>query len=208
MALQTVTDILHQSYVQPKSEENKKNVLQCVSGNLQRKMEAVCRRYGNREKFLHQMSPIYQTYAAQNPDKAFFGDAPTLTVINATYGKNTAVMWLIPQLNNVSRFCGCKERLTDEVTEELARSIAAEYYYLKTSELMLFLQRFKMGHYGRFYGAVDPLVITTALQDFLADRRTAYAKHQQEEERKQREAWEKEERITYEEYKQLKEQQK
>ena len=208
MALQTVTDILHQSYVQPKSEENKKNVLQCVSDNLQRKMEAVCRRYGNREKFLHQMSPIYQTYAAQNPDKAFFGDAPTLAVINTTYGKNTAVMWLIPQLNNVSRFCGCKERLTDEVTEELARSIAAEYYYLKTSELMLFLQRFKMGHYGRFYGAVDPLVITTALQDFLADRRTAYAKHQQEEERKQREAWEKEERMTYEEYKQLKEQNK
>lgn len=167
-------------------------------------MAEVGSRYGTREQFMQKMSPRYQPYAAQNPERSYFGDAPTLAVVNRTYGDNTAVMWLIPQLNNVSRFCGCKERLTDEVTEELARSIAAEYYYLKTSELMLFLQWFKMGHYGRFYGAVDPLVITTALQDFILDRRTAYTKQAMEEERRKREAWANDDNMTYEEYQKLK----
>lgn len=35
---------------------------------------------------------------------------------------------------------------------------------------MLFLWWFKSGKYGRFYGSVDPLVISSALRDFLQDR--------------------------------------
>lgn len=69
---------------------------------------------------------------------------------------------------------------------------------------MLFFHRFKTGRYGRFYGAVDPLVITTSLRDFIRERNDAYAIHEQEE----RKAREKEERrgkvlMSYEEYKEL-----
>ena len=41
---------------------------------------------------------------------------------------------------------------------------------MKLPELMLFFQQFKAGKYGRFYGSVDPMVITTALQEFLRFR--------------------------------------
>lgn len=35
---------------------------------------------------------------------------------------------------------------------------------------MLFIWWFKSGKYGKFYGSVDPLVISSALRDFLRDR--------------------------------------
>ena len=77
--------------------------------------------------------------------------------------------------------------------------IATEYYYLKVSELMLFFHRFKTGRYGRFYGSVDPLVITTSLRDFVRERGIAYEQHEQEE-RERREKEECKNAITYEEY--------
>ena len=83
--------------------------------------------------------------------------------------------------------------------EECAFVIATEFYYLKTSELMLFFHRFKTGRYGRFYGSVDPLIITTALRDFVAERASAYERHEQEE-RDKREQEEKKNAMTWEEF--------
>lgn len=54
--------------------------------------------------------------------------------------------------------------------EEVARVIISEFYYMKLSEIMLFFAYFKAGRYGNFYGCVDPLVITTALQRFKTER--------------------------------------
>ena len=45
---------------------------------------------------------------------------------------------------------------------------------------MLFFQKFKAGAYGRFYGAVDALVITTALREFCEERGDMIARHEQE----------------------------
>ena len=154
------------------------------------------------------MNPGVQTYAGKFPERAFFGEAPTLTDINLAFGKQTSVLWLVPQLIDLSEYCGCREKLKDHMLEDLAKIISIEYHYFKTSELLLFFYWFKAGRYGHFYGSVDPMVITTALRDFVIDRRTAYAKRQQEEERQKREAWDKEERMTYAEYKRLKAQNK
>ena len=76
---------------------------------------------------------------------------------------------------------------------------------------MLFFQRFKAGHYGHFYGTVDPLVITEALQVFLeyrADRlarierdRQKTEKLKREEERAERER--RGELLTAEEWKEI-----
>ena len=38
---------------------------------------------------------------------------------------------------------------------------------------MLFFSRFKQGKYGRFYGSVDPLIIMSALIDFVRERNDA-----------------------------------
>lgn len=174
----------------------------------QKTVETLCRRWSNREAFMASMQPGVQTYAGKHPDRAFFGEAPTLTTINLAYGRQTSVVWLMPQLIDLSEYCGCREKLKDNMLEDMAKIISIEYHYFKTSELLLFFYWFKTGKYGHFYGSVDPMIITTALRDFVIDRRIAYAVHQQEEERKQREAWDKEERMTYEEYQRLKMQNK
>lgn len=68
---------------------------------------------------------------------------------------------------------------------------------------MLFFNRFKQGKYGRFYGTVDPLVIMTALQEFLRERSDAIVLHERERQRLKRVEMNKG-NVSYEEYKKLK----
>lgn len=111
-------------------------------------------------------------------------------------------MWIIPQLYDLSEYCGCKEKLHGKPLEECAYVIATEFCYLKVSELMLFFHRFKSGIYGRFYGSVDPLVITTSLHEFLIDRNHAYNKREQDDmERKEMDG--RKNAISWNDYKKL-----
>ena len=127
------------------------------------------------------MNPSVQHACADNPDMAYFGTAPSLALLNHAYGSNSSAMWLLPQLFNLSEFCGCREKMDEQQAIELARIITSEYGYLKASELMLFFYYFKAGRYGRFYGSIDPLIITTALsEDFLPERERAIERHEKE----------------------------
>lgn len=156
-------------------------------------------KYGSRESFLTAYNPSYQKVVCGNTNECYFGDYPTLSTLKAGYGDNAPVMWLIPQLYNLSEFCGCKEKLQGTPLEECASVIATEFHYLKVTELMLFFHRFKSGRYGRFYGSVDPLVITTSLRDFLKERIRAYDEREKaEKEKADREAAKN--AITWEEY--------
>ena len=118
-------------------------------------------------------NPSAQLTFARNPTLAVFGSLPELSVLRRVYGDNAPVMWLIPQLKNLSEYCGVKEKMTTEMLMNCAQVIATDYYYLKISELMYFFHRFKGGHYGEFYGAVDPLRITSALSVFVSRERNA-----------------------------------
>lgn len=156
------------------------------------------KKYGERDNFLTTYNPSYQMQICGDTQDCYFGEYPTLAEIKG-YGKNTPLMWLIPQLYNLSEYCGVKDKLEGTPLEETAFVIATEYYYLKISEIMLFFHRFKTGRYGRFYGNVDPLVITTSLREFVNERNTAYIKKEQEEHwRKQEES--RKNAITWEEY--------
>lgn len=148
---------------------------------------------------MKRINPDVQKLICHDANRCYFGAAPTLSEINAAFGSNTASAWLVPQLYNLSEYCGCKEKLTGNVLKECAQVIANEYYFLKVSELMLFFYRFKFGKYGRFYGSVDPMIITTALQSFMKERDKAYeAKEREEREQKEQEA--RKGAITWEEY--------
>lgn len=68
---------------------------------------------------------------------------------------------------------------------------------------MLFFNRFKEGRYGRFYGTVDPLIITTALRDFIREREGAHRKRESEEYQKRVDEHRKH-AITYEQYQEMK----
>ena len=170
-----------------------------LSPNLKRKSDEIVQAFGNRENFLRAFNPDAQKDVCANTDECFFGGSPSLGMLNVTYGDNTAVMWLIPELYNLSEYCGCRDKLEGTPLKECARVIAMEFHYLKVTEVMLFFHRFKSGRYGRFYGSVDPLVITTSLRDFLAEREYAYNARMQQEQRLAAER-DKQNAVSYEEY--------
>lgn len=131
-----------------------------------------------RARLLVEYNPDAQMRICHDTELCHFGDFPTLAEVGRSLGGGTPKAWLVPQLANLSEFCGCKNKITPQQTRELAAIIAQEYFFLKVSEVMLFFYRFKAGEYGRFYGNIDPMVITCALREFLRDRSEAIFRHE------------------------------
>ncbi|WP_455639150.1 DUF6633 family protein [Parabacteroides sp.] len=172
----------------------------------QQEVADMCTRYGNAEKFLNTFNPDMQVTAARYTERAYFGTAPTLETVCLGYGEQTAIVWNCIQLENINLFAGVKEKMPVSRQKELSRLIRVEYPYLKVTELLLFFHRLKCGRYGRFYGMVDALFITSALVQFMEERRAETKRYQVA-----REKEEKPEKktssggISYEEYLLLKE---
>lgn len=120
-------------------------------------------------------NPAMQIQYCRDIDRVHFGKAPRIGAMIAAYGRNTAESWLEIQLNDLSEFAGCKEKLTNRQIIETAQMIIETYPHYNLTEFMLFFQRFKRCQYGRFYGAVDPMIILQALDVFNDERRQAYA---------------------------------
>lgn len=144
-------------------------------------------------------NPDAQTTLCTDIYDCIFGNHPTLAELKRQHGDKATVAWLVPQLFDLSEFCGSKGKISDRQMEQCAAIIVNTYYYLKTTELMLFFYRFKQGRYGKFYGAVDPLVITTSVRDFIVERNDEYFYYEQKiREEKEREQMKN--TITYQEY--------
>ena len=185
--------------LQMQQSENEPTMQQASSQNLSEKSREIINIYKSREDFMKRINPDVQKLICHDANRCHFGAAPTLGEINAAFGSNTASAWLVPQLYNLSEYCGCKDKLTGNELKECAQVIANEYYFLKVSELMLFFYRFKFGKYGRFYGSVDPMIVTTSLQSFMKERDKAYeAKEREERDEKERES--RRGAISWEEY--------
>ena len=111
-----------------------------------------------------------QRFCVRNADRCFSGDAPTLWEVRTLYSPAAADSWLDIQLSDLVAFCGVKKETFAQIVEPLIAVLADNFGFLKLSEWMLFFQQFKAGRYGRFYGSVDPMIITGAVQAFLSFR--------------------------------------
>lgn len=131
--------------------------------------EIVIQRFGDDDNFKRMANPDNQVYFGKHPTTAVMGDYPTMRDIETAYGKGFAAEWLLPHIANLALFVGAKN-LTVPQEVELARILAVEAQNLKVTEVLLFFYRLKAGHYGRFYGEVDPMVITCALREFMKDK--------------------------------------
>lgn len=156
--------------------------------------------YGAKENLLTLFNPSHQTEYCRNEERCITGKAPRLCVVRDGWGKDTAILWLAVQLRDLSEFAGCKDKLSLTQIEELSDVILSEYGGLKMTEFMLFCRHFKAGRYGIFYGVVDAMVITKALQEFYQQRNEKlYLIMQRMEQERRRQHNEK--TISYEEYK-------
>lgn len=135
-------------------------------------------------------NPDLQPVVADNLDRAMFGSAPMLCTIDAAYGEGSATQWLIPQLHNLCVTVGVKTKLDDVQLRQLAQMIRNEFGYLKATEVMLFVWRFKAGHYGELYGAVDPVRIMRALRGKFSEERAKHIElHEREQHEKEKQQW-------------------
>ena len=140
--------------------------------------------------FCKMFNPDLQQATADNIDRAMFGTAPMLCTLDAAYGEGSATQWLIPQLHSMCAAVGVKTKLDDVQLMQLAVMIRNEFGYLKATEVMLFLWRYKAGHYGELYGAVDPVRIMRALRGkFCEERAKMIDLHEGEQRDRERKQW-------------------
>lgn len=154
---------------------------------LSERTRLVVNRYGDGESFAKKFNPSLQVVCAQNVERSFKGNAPSLALLGETYPDEQVNTWIIAQLMDLYKFAGVKEKPTFQQVLELSVMIRVEYYYLKASELLLFFFKLKAGEYGTFYGVVDPMVIMSALIEFKAYRKRQLEKYDREEQERQRE---------------------
>ena len=140
-------------------------------------------------------------------DRCYTGKAPTLKVMSEAYGEHIAETWLEIQLRDLSEFAGCKDKMSIHQIEQVAKVILMEFGFMKATELMHFFILFKSGKFGKFYGSVDGLVITEALQEFREMRREklwALEQRRQQIERARQDAEHAKNVMSYEEWQELK----
>ena len=188
--MKTINDIL--PILSPADKRNEKpDAKKCaaLSPNLKQKVNSLLSSHSDLKSFMTMMNPSMQQFSAENVEHALFGTAPTLMTLRRAYRDEAATIWMMPQLDDLNEYCSCKEKLDKGQMKQLAQIISTEFSYLKVSEIMLFLYRFKSGRYGHFYGAIDPLVIITALRNsFMSERAAAIEKHERALERERWEA--------------------
>jgi hypothetical protein len=155
-----IAETIRQFQTGQNHEKNKQTV---KSSNMPQKLSErawlVVNRYGDGESFAKKFNPSLQVVCAQNVERSFRGNAPSLALLGETYPDEQVNTWIIAQLMDLYKFAGVKEKPTFQQVLELSVMIRVEYYYLKASELLLFFFKLKAGEYGTFYGVVDPMVI-------------------------------------------------
>ncbi len=145
-------------------------------------------------------NPDLQLACAKNEERAYFGTAPTLVVMNHAYTNTAAEQWLVPQLIDLCAYCGVKEKLNERQLKQLACTIVTEHGDLKATEVMLFFYKFKAGRYGQFYGSVDPIIIMQALKKFIKERDRMIEQKESEEYWREQDAWKSEKRYSPQEF--------
>lgn len=181
---QDFMDINHQT-IMGKQPEGQKS-----SSWLKRQQEVADMRgrYGSAEQFLKLFTPDLQIATARNEVRAYLGSAPSLAVLAEGYGWQTVIVWLCIMIENLNNFTGVREKMPVARQRDLATLILAEYPSLKASEILLFFHRLKCGRYGRFYGMVDALFITSSLLQFSEQRRTDIIRYKEEQSRAEKSA--------------------
>lgn len=152
-------------------------------------------------------NPHKQIAFCKNKERCFTGLAPTLNVIDNAFGERITESWLAIQIRDLSEYAGSREKLSTQQIDQIAQTIHLAFGFLKVTELMYFFFLFKSGKFGHFYGAVDGLVITESLREFMKIRNVELERIEREDrERRKAEQDEREApfRINYEEWQELK----
>lgn len=139
-----------------------------LSTNLEQKVLSLRENYQSFENFASDFNPNSQVDFGSDVRGTIMNDYSTLEMLDMAFGDGSASAWLVTSLADLNKFSGSKN-MDDGQTKWLAKLLFQEYKNVKYSVMQLFFYRFKVGDFGKFWGKVDPMVITCALKDFIAE---------------------------------------
>lgn len=106
--------------------------------------------------------------------QAYESGSIKLSQLREIYQPETPTLLVETWLNQLVAFLGLP--LNDDQLRELAWMIYEEAHFLNLKEVALFMYRVKRGHYGQFFGRIDPAAIMRWLREFRAERGQYLAK--------------------------------
>lgn len=155
------------------------------------KQRALLNKYPDPAQFILDYNPDLQFKLvrcnATHSELALNDSIPSLGLLSSTYGDETPIEWLKIQFGSLNDFAEVSTKIAKEQLSELSEIFLSEYYYINAAEICFFIARFKSGKYGRFYGSIDPLKITSAMLDYVSERRKDIERKERERYRNQRE---------------------
>ena len=96
---------------------------------------------------------------------------PSLSLLINLYGEPTPTEWLKLQLTSLNSLAETRLQMSETQLYETIALILSTYPQLTAADICLFIARVKIGHYGPFYGCIDPLKIMAFLRQYAAECR-------------------------------------
>ena len=125
------------------------------------RLQAFYLKYPKPEQFFTAYNPDLQTRLLSGgltpADLAVRPANPTLALLTRLYTRTAPLEWLKIQLGSLNDFTEVRTKLTTGQLHETAQLILAAYPMLTAGDICLYIARFKIGQYGQFYGAIDPM---------------------------------------------------
>lgn len=131
----------------------------------------VMQRYPTFDALATAFNPSLGALLLSNIEKVYSDKAPTFAVISEVYGVDSAVWWVKTQIMSIDVYNTTKQDADEKDVIELSKLLVRGYPHIRLTEFALFVARFKLGLYGKFYGAFDPLTVGEAFGKFLYQRR-------------------------------------
>lgn len=131
----------------------------------------VKQRYPTFDVLATAFNPSIGALLLSNIEKVYSDKAPTFAVVSEVYGIDSAVWWVKTQVMSIDVYNTTKQDADEKDVIELSKLIVRGYPHIRLTEFALFVARFKLGLYGKFYGAFDPLTVSEAFGKFLYQRR-------------------------------------
>ena len=132
------------------------------------KAEALMKRFGSLQRFMDAFSPLMMRSVAEDPGRAYYGNAPALGTVRLAFGGDADVVWLKTFVDDFAGFYGTS-RMNDENKTRVAMMMSVKSH-LRVTEFMLFFWKLCNADYGKVFGSVDASYILTAFKSFLKER--------------------------------------
>lgn len=133
-------------------------------------LSAIKQRYPTFSQASVAYSTSLQPILLADLDKAYSEKSPALSDLERMYGYGSSALWVKTQLLTIDFASSTKEGADENALNEFSGLFVGQYHYIKLTEFILFVARFKLGRYGKFYGYFDTITVGEAFRKFLRER--------------------------------------